>query len=315
MKRFLTLLASLSLLAAFSSALAFADVPADAWYADSVALCQESGLMKGTGPDAFSPEGGLTLAEVMTVSARLHYRAQGGTGAFPTAPAEWGTGSLATPSGAVLLTFNTCDLDRGLTYTYDSAFPRRLHLYLEVTPQELAALTPAGGPAEAVLTLNGKQTLTGGLAPAEDGSSRMEFTAGAGSDYTAFNRELSSFLPAPASGLWYRDALWYARENGLLDAQPKATAFEDPATRLDLVEWLVSALPVENFAPINTIAALPDTQDPEALLLFRAGILTGVDELGSFGGEQDLTRAELAVVLARITDPTRRVRLNTTGIS
>lgn len=315
MKRFSTLMASLVLLSALSPALAFSDVPADAWYADSVALCQEAGLMNGTGGDLFSPDAGLTLAEVMTVSARLHFQAHGGAGDFPSAPEDWGSGALATPSGAVLLSFHSCDLDRGLAYTYDTQIPRRLHLTLTVTRQELQALTPAGGPADAVLTLNGRQVLTGGLAPMENGETRMEFIAAPGSDYAAFSREFSSFLPAPATGLWYRNALWYAREHGLLDAQPQDAAFESPATRQDLAEWLVSALPVENLAPINTGGDPPDTTDPLVLSLYRAGILTGVDEAGSFGGERPLTRAQLAVVLARAADPARRVRYYTENLS
>ena len=124
---------------------AFSDVPENAWYADAAQLCVDRGLLKGTWEDTFSPDNAVTLAEVMTVAVRLHYQAHGGTGDPPAAPDNWGTGALSTPSGATLLTFNTCDLDRGLTYRYDQESPRRLHLYLTVTAEERAALTPAGG--------------------------------------------------------------------------------------------------------------------------------------------------------------------------
>lgn len=307
MKRYITLALVLLLCATLSPALAFSDVPADAWYAESAALCQETGLMNGAGEDTFRPDDGLTLAEVMTVSCRLHYQANGGTGELPTAPADWGTGALSTTAGALLLTFDTRLQTRGFSYIYGIETPRRLHLFLEVSPEELNALTPAGGPAEAVLTLNGRQVLTGELSPAPDGSRRMEFVAAEYSDYTAFNREYAAYLPAPADGLWYRSALWYAREHGLLDAQPMATAFEHPATRQDLAEWLCSALPPEVLPPINTVETLPDSAEPEVLALYRAGILSGVDETGRFGGEQPLTRAQLAVILARVIDPSRRL--------
>ena len=160
-----------------------------------------------------------------------------------------------------------------------------------------------------MLILNGRQVLTGSLAPAEDNTTRVEFTADPSSDYTAFNKELSAFLPAPATGKWYRNALWYAREHGLLDSQPEEAAFEDPATRGDLASWLCSALPAEALAPINQVDVLPDTVDRAALALYRAGILTGVDESGAFAGDRGLTRAELAVVLARTVDPERRITL------
>ena len=290
-------------------ALAFSDVPEGAWYADSVALCVEKSLLQGTGSDTFSPEGAVTLAEVMTVAARLHYSASGGQGDLPQAPEDWGTGAVTTPAGAPLLRFDTCDLDRDLTYRFDTESPRRLHLYLTVTEAERRALTPAGGAASAVLILNGRQVLTGSLAPAEDNTTRVEFTADPSSDYTAFNKELSAFLPAPATGKWYRNALWYAREHGLLDSQPEEAAFEDPATRGDLASWLCSALPAEALAPINQVAALPDTVDRAALILYQGGILTGVDESGAFAGDRGLTRAELAVVLARTVDPERRITL------
>ena len=196
-------------------------------------------------------------------------------------------------------------------YKRQQESPRRLHLYLPVTAEERAALTPAGGPAQAVLTLNGVTVLTGGLAPAEGSANRMEFVADPGSDYTAFNRELSAFLPAPASGLWYRDALWYAREHGMVDGQPMEASFEEPAARQDLAEWLCSALPQSALTPINTVDILPDSSDPEVLALYRAGILTGVDSTGAFAPERTLSRAELATVLARVADPSLRVTIPT----
>ena len=292
--RLLPLSLALTALLALPAA-ALSDVPETAWYADAVQICLDRGLMKGTGSDTFSPDNAVTLAEVMTVAVRLHYQWSGGVGDPPAAPADWGTGTLTTPAGAALLRFDTCDLDRGLT----------------VSRAELAALTPAGGAAEAVLTLNGVTVLTGGLAPAEGSANRMEFVADPGSDYTAFNRELSAFLPAPATGLWYRDALWYAREHGLLEGQPMEASFEEPAARLDLAEWLCSALPAEALPAINSVDTIPDSSDPEVLTLYRAGILTGVDESGAFAPYRTLSRAELATVLARLADPARRVVIPT----
>lgn len=310
--RLLPLSLALTALLALPAA-ALSDVPETAWYADAVQICLDRGLMKGTGNDAFSPNATVSLAEVMTVAVRLHYQWNGGAGDPPAAPADWGTGTLTTPSGAVLLRFDTCDLDRGLTYRYDQESPRRLHLYLTVSRAELAALTPAGGAAEAVLTLNGVTVLNGSLAPAEGSHTRMEFVAASGSDYTAFNREFSAFLPAPATGLWYRDALWYAREHGLLEGQPMEASFEEPAARLDLAEWLCSALPAEALTPINAVGAIPDSTDLEVLTLYRAGILTGVDDTGAFAPYRTLSRAELATVLARLADPARRVAISATN--
>ncbi len=307
--RFFPLALALSVLLALPAA-AFSDVPANTWYASSAAQCQQAGLLKGTSSDTFSPDKTVTLAEVMTVAARLSYQQSGGNGDLPTAPESWGTGSINTPAGAVLLSFSSEDLDHKLSYYFDSTTPRRLHLLLEVNSQEYKALSPAGGAAEVSLTLNGAIVLTGFLAPASDGTLRIEFTAAVGLDYTAFHRELSSFLPAPARGLWYRNALWYAREHGLMDAQPMETPFEAPASREELGEWILSALPADCFPAITTLDSLPDTEDPGVLTLYRAGIFTGVDAQGTFAGNRTLTRAELAAVLARVLDPQQRVSLN-----
>ena len=75
------------------------------------------------------------------------------------------------------------------------------------------------------------------------------------------------------------------------------------------VEQITRSLPAEELTPINQVEMIPDTADQAALTLYRAGILTGVDASGAFAGNRGLTRAELAVVLARIVDPSRRVLL------
>ena len=50
----------------------FTDVSSNQWYAGSVADAYEFGLMKGTSATRFSPNGSVTLAEVITVAARIH---------------------------------------------------------------------------------------------------------------------------------------------------------------------------------------------------------------------------------------------------
>lgn len=49
----------------------FSDVPSGAWYADGVCSAYELGLMKGSG-GAFSPNDTVTLAETITMAARIH---------------------------------------------------------------------------------------------------------------------------------------------------------------------------------------------------------------------------------------------------
>lgn len=49
----------------------FDDVPADAWYADSVKFCFESGLMNGVGDNKFEPNRPVTRAEMAAILHRL----------------------------------------------------------------------------------------------------------------------------------------------------------------------------------------------------------------------------------------------------
>lgn len=66
----------------------FLDVSPDAWYAQSVAKVHELGLMRGTATDAFSPQRGVTLAETVTLAARLYSSAAGDEAAFAAVDGE-----------------------------------------------------------------------------------------------------------------------------------------------------------------------------------------------------------------------------------
>lgn len=50
----------------------FRDVAAIAWYSDNVASVYRLGLMKGTGTNTFAPGKNVTIAETVTLAARLH---------------------------------------------------------------------------------------------------------------------------------------------------------------------------------------------------------------------------------------------------
>lgn len=59
----------------------FSDVPSGAWYADEVRSAYELGLMKGSG-GAFNPGGTVTLAEAITMAARIHSIYHNGSAVF-----------------------------------------------------------------------------------------------------------------------------------------------------------------------------------------------------------------------------------------
>lgn len=72
----------------------FTDVAADAWYATSVKDCYELGLMSGNSAVTFNPSGVFTVAETLTVTARMHNLANGGSGVIPSASGAWYQGAV-----------------------------------------------------------------------------------------------------------------------------------------------------------------------------------------------------------------------------
>lgn len=114
---------------------------------------------------------------------------------------------------------------------------------------------------------------------------------------------------APSSP-WYLSAQQY-----LLDEDTEIFSLpwfvyspEDLCTRADLAELLYAVLaPLpDTLMPINTISAVPDSQDYEVQALYEAGILTGTDRYGIFRGGETVTRGETAAILARVIDPSLR---------
>ena len=86
-----------------NSDFSFSDVPASQWYADYAVKAAQAGLMKGTGGDKFSPNATLTVAEVVTLTARLYADRQGES--VPTSDGAWYLGA-----------YNYC-VDKGLFTT------------------------------------------------------------------------------------------------------------------------------------------------------------------------------------------------------
>ena len=104
MKRFSTLLLAAALLSCLLLTLGvhadfvrsktysegmFTDVPAAEWYHSSVQDAYEFGIMQGDSATTFNPDGTLTVAEGITISARIYETLSGK--AIPAADGEWYT--------------------------------------------------------------------------------------------------------------------------------------------------------------------------------------------------------------------------------
>ncbi len=113
----------------------------------------------------------------------------------------------------------------------------------------------------------------------------------------------------PDPDAWWRDAAWYLSQDEELSGQ---FAFQDedrPATRWDFADALFSAA---GELPAVRQADIPDLDrdfSPATAVyaLYDAGILTGKDAYGTFDGDGSLTRAQAAVMAARVLDESQRV--------
>ncbi len=174
----------------------FTDVTDSAWYADEVAAVYSAGLMNGTGDSTFSPQAEVSVAQAITLSARLN-----------------------------------------------AAF------YKKTIPQK--------------------------------------------------------------DGNWYDAYVEYARQQGFL----KDGDFDDytrTITRIEFVCLVSDCLPDEYYNPINIVDKIPDVASNDAafsdvLKLYNAGVIMGNDEFGNFLPQNSLKRSEIAAIINRVADPSKRI--------
>jgi len=110
---------------------------------------------------------------------------------------------------------------------------------------------------------------------------------------------------------WYLVYLDYARGSGIID-DGDFDNYERAATRGEMAYIFARALPQTEFAEQNTVVSLPDVRSGTAyseyiFMLYRAGILTGSDTLGTFRASSEVTRAEAAAIISRVILPETRV--------
>ncbi|MBQ9851339.1 MAG: S-layer homology domain-containing protein [Ruminiclostridium sp.] len=185
----------------------FTDVPPSQWFTANVANAVEFGLMKGNSATTFNPYGDVTLAEAITMAARIH--------------AIYTTG----------------------TESFDQS----------------------------------------------------------------------------SGGKWYQVYMDYAYENGIIDNSYYTCDVTKKATRAQYAEIFANSLPGKGLEARNNVAdnAIPDvpmsqTYADSVYKLYRAGILTGGDVLGTFSPKTYITRAECATIVARMADTDNRMSFTLT---
>jgi len=110
--------------------------------------------------------------------------------------------------------------------------------------------------------------------------------------------------------VWYQAYVDYAKENGI---PTDYTNYNAAATRAQFASILAAALPSEALAAINTVEnrSIPDVDinsaDAQAIYeLYRAGILTGNDDKGTFTPNSSISRAAAAAIITRMADTSLR---------
>lgn len=114
----------------------------------------------------------------------------------------------------------------------------------------------------------------------------------------------------PAHGEeWYEPAMAVMEETEaiyFMGDSPMSVDPLAPITREGFVHAVASGVPIGYMPVLSHFSVLPDTDNMIVLLFYNAGLLSGVDKYGTFDGDKTLTRAEAAVILARILEPERR---------
>lgn len=114
---------------------------------------------------------------------------------------------------------------------------------------------------------------------------------------------------------WYQNYVSYAIKNNIIEGE--RSDYNAIATRSQFASILANAMPNEGFAEINNINKndIPDisstTSYADAVYkLYRAGIVTGSDEQGSFKPTSNITRKEVATIAARMADSSLRKKFS-----
>lgn len=109
---------------------------------------------------------------------------------------------------------------------------------------------------------------------------------------------------------WYQSYVDYAKEKNIIK---KDYDWNKQATRAGYMEIFASALPTEALQAINDVAddAIPDVpmshpSSSAIYKLYRAGIVNGVDAARNCSPESNIIRCQVAAILTRMMDSTKR---------
>lgn len=290
----------------------FSDVAGDLWCYEAVKPCYETGLLNGTSSSTFSPNEPLTREQLIVLSARLYHLRKGGDGSIPALPKD--------PKEYVRL--------------YDSKGTRIGNLSQVISYSWSGSGTTLSAVLQSPLSPSAKLNIqigfdgdsfrysANGTASSTGKSMSFSLPEGVNASNVAIhlNAYSKSWRNAQSTGAWNQ---WWFPASYYLDYREDVDILYSPhwsqssqgdtAYREDFALWLFSVC--GKLTEIRKVNSLPDvpgsrynTEQAEAIFsLYEAGILAGVDATGAFRGTKPLTRAQAAVMLARILNPALRI--------
>ncbi len=116
---------------------------------------------------------------------------------------------------------------------------------------------------------------------------------------------------------WYKPYVDYCIDEEIID---KEYNYTENATRAGYMGIFAKALPDDGLKAINNVPdnSIPDVPSSRAYAagvykLYRAGILTGIDDAHNCNPLANITRAEVAAILTRMMDESKRVSITDMG--
>lgn len=121
----------------------------------------------------------------------------------------------------------------------------------------------------------------------------------------------ADIIPDADGDVWYAPFADYLKNEGILGNSD--VPYDSAITRYDFANLFAKTLPENDLKAINRIDdnAIPDVKYDTALdkniyKLYRAGILTGSDKLGTFNPSTNIKRSEVATIVMRMANQSLR---------
>lgn len=277
--------------------------------------------MVGTGEGRFSPDAELSTAECLTLALRLYDLQRGGDGMMEKAPEDWGKLTLTLNDGTVFQGYGEVYHPFAWSDGEDGGLYVSCEDYGTTLWEEEVWGNARLGPA--TVSIDGKDIP--GTMRIHMGVSDflLFFDPDNAGDNELIKNTYSEDAPSPQK--WYRDAAYTVKAWGLRDDKHpgfsgllewSGSDLDHPADREEFALALYDA--AGKLEKKFSVDAIHDVYNGESrfltreehggiFALYEAGILGGINEFGTFGGHEDLTRAEAATMVARILDPSQRL--------